>query len=237
MRRRPGQDQLAWDIRDRGHQEDSTTFGVLPSQGLRGQGCESTRNLDQMLDVSDQVDLCPLQQGQSSSGCPHDQVSDGGDLCVSKPAPSTPGASSGYLPPPMMTSETSPPPDLMPDIQRALQGQTQQLAQSTAAVMSQVMSPVIEGFHQALRCQVEEQQRAQERQDAQMQQLFLAQQRIMQQNDMTRQQGACFPALSPEEIQRLLAQGFADTRRYMQQQGINEDEDWDAIPESPPGQN
>eukprot|EP00913_Durusdinium_trenchii_P032881 g30781.t1 len=127
--------------------------------------------------------------------------------------------------------------DLMPDIQRALQGQTQQLAQSTAAVMSQVMSPVIEGFHQALRCQVEEQQRAQERQDAQMQQLFLAQQRIMQQNDMTRQQGACFPALSPEEIQRLLAQGFADTRRYMQQQGINEDEDWDAIPESPPGQN
>lgn len=156
---------------------------------------------------------------------------------VSKPAPRTPGASSGYLPPPMMTSETSPPPDLMPDIQRALQGQTQQLAQSTAAVMSQVMSPVIEGFHQALRCQVEEQQRAQERQDAQMQQLFLAQQRIMQQNDMTRQQGACFPALSPEEIQRLLAQGFADTRRYMQQQGINEDEDWDAIPESPPGQN
>ncbi|CAK9058244.1 Retrovirus-related Pol polyprotein from transposon RE2 (Retro element 2) (AtRE2) [Includes: Protease RE2 [Durusdinium trenchii] len=153
---------------------------------------------------------------------------------VSKPAPRTPGASSGYLPPPMMTSETSPPPDLMPDIQRALQGQTQQLAQSTAAVMSQVMSPVIEGFHQALRCQVEEQQRAQERQDAQMQQLFLAQQRIMQQNDMTRQQGACFPALSPEEIQRLLAQGFADTRRYMQQQGINEDEDWDAIPESPP---
>ena len=68
-------------IRDRGHQEDSTTFRVLPSQGLRGQGCESTRNLDQMLDVSDQVDLCPLQQGQSSSGCPHDQVSDGGDLC------------------------------------------------------------------------------------------------------------------------------------------------------------
>eukprot|EP00913_Durusdinium_trenchii_P017415 g16371.t1 len=98
---------------------------------------------------------------------------------------------------------------LMPDLESAFRGQNEQLLQNTASIMSQVMTPVVEGFHQALRFQAEEAQRNQERQEIQLQQLFMQQQRIMQQTDPATQPGAAFPALAPEELHRLLAQGFA----------------------------
>ncbi|CAK9083538.1 Retrovirus-related Pol polyprotein from transposon RE2 (Retro element 2) (AtRE2) [Includes: Protease RE2 [Durusdinium trenchii] len=125
---------------------------------------------------------------------------------------------------PMGASSSESPQPLMPDLETAFRGQNQQLVQSTAAVMAQVMTPVVEGFHQALRYQAEESQRAQERQETQMQQSFLALQRIMQQTDPARQPGAAFPALPPEELHRLLAQGFA----MASQHPLPEDEDWDS---------
>lgn len=120
---------------------------------------------------------------------------------------------------------------LMPDLESAFRGQNEQLLQNTASIMSQVMTPVVEGFHQALRFQAEEAQRNQERQEIQLQQLFMQQQRIMQQTDPATQPGAAFPALAPEELHRLLAQGFA----MAQQVSVPEDEDWDQIPEHAPG--
>eukprot|EP00913_Durusdinium_trenchii_P003264 g3020.t1 len=132
---------------------------------------------------------------------------------------------------PMVSSGTTAPAPITPDLESAFQGQNQQLLQNTAALMSQVMLPVVEGFHQALRFQTEEAQRAQERQDTQLQQLFLNQQRIMQQTDPTRQPGAAFPALPPEELHRLLAQGFA----MAQQHPLPDEEDWDQISEHQPG--
>ncbi|CAK9057574.1 unnamed protein product [Durusdinium trenchii] len=125
---------------------------------------------------------------------------------------------------PMGASSSESPQPLTPDLETAFRGQNQQLAQSTAAVMAQVMTPVVEGFHQALRYQAEESQRAQERQETQMQQSFLALQRIMQQTDPARQPGAAFPALPPEELHRLLAQGFAMANHHP----LPEDEEWDA---------
>ena len=131
---------------------------------------------------------------------------------------------------PMGASSSESPQPLMPDLETAFRGQNQQLVQSTAAVMAQVMTPVVEGFHQALRYQAEESQRAQERQETQMQQSFLALQRIMQQTDPARQPGAAFPALPPEELHRLLAQGFA----MASQHPLPEDEDWDSVQRGPP---
>ncbi|CAK9057683.1 unnamed protein product [Durusdinium trenchii] len=125
---------------------------------------------------------------------------------------------------PMGASSSESPQPLTPDLETAFRGQNQQLVQSTAAVMAQVMTPVVEGFHQALRYQAEESQRAQERQETQMQQSFLALQRIMQQTDPARQPGAAFPALPPEELHRLLAQGFAMANHHP----LPEDEEWDA---------
>lgn len=131
---------------------------------------------------------------------------------------------------PMGASSSESPQPLTPDLETAFRGQNQQLVQSTAAVMAQVMTPVVEGFHQALRYQAEESQRAQERQETQMQQSFLALQRIMQQTDPARQPGAAFPALPPEELHRLLAQGFAMANHHP----LPEDEEWDAAQREPP---
>ncbi|CAK9027595.1 CCHC-type domain-containing protein [Durusdinium trenchii] len=121
---------------------------------------------------------------------------------------------------------------LMPDLEQLLQGQTQQLTQSTAAVMSQVMSPVVEGFHQALRYQAEEMQRSQERQETQIQQLFLAQQRIMRQTDPACQPGAAFPMMSQEELHRRMAQSLAMAQGYPLPP---DEEEWDRVSENMSG--
>ena len=57
----------------------------------------------------------------------------------STPAPRTP-----------LPVTSGPVPSIMPDLETAFQGQNQQLAHNTAAIMAQVMTPVVEGFHLSL---------------------------------------------------------------------------------------